>query len=332
MNTNFVLLDTDSDVAEMPSLAALAAILNSKLIALLYKTMFGGLSMSGGYLQFQAPQISQLPIPRISFTTPHETRADLLARLRDLYQKQISHDSPETQAVLMQIDELLSSNPKRMDVVHDFLAFLTDKLTEFHGRLLSLQAAHDPFKALDGSIDFVAFSDAFSDELKYGELIRSPIDPSTTRHDIEGLKLERDGSLWVLRLLLKLRDPEDGWSSWLYEDDSTAVQRQWIPTYRMQIDSRKAQYYAHALPLLNQFKNARRLPGGKLRTVLKKLHLTSVPAFDRGANFDTLTELQAELGSTHQSVEYTDNLIDYAVYRLYDLSNREIEVVEGLAD
>ncbi|MCK4667778.1 Eco57I restriction-modification methylase domain-containing protein [Candidatus Dependentiae bacterium] len=44
------------------SLEYLLLLLNSKLISFIYKELFGALSMSGSYLQFQAPQIKNIPI------------------------------------------------------------------------------------------------------------------------------------------------------------------------------------------------------------------------------------------------------------------------------
>ena len=45
------------------SLEYLAGVLNSKAMAFIYDQLFGSLRMSGGYLQFQSPQIRALPIP-----------------------------------------------------------------------------------------------------------------------------------------------------------------------------------------------------------------------------------------------------------------------------
>ena len=45
------------------SLEYLAGVLNSKAMAFIYDQFFGSLRMSGGYLQFQSPQIRALPIP-----------------------------------------------------------------------------------------------------------------------------------------------------------------------------------------------------------------------------------------------------------------------------
>jgi hypothetical protein len=56
-NTNFV-YGEDTDIG------FLTAILNSRAMAVIYEGYFGALRMSGGYFQFQAPQLRVLPIPK----------------------------------------------------------------------------------------------------------------------------------------------------------------------------------------------------------------------------------------------------------------------------
>jgi len=48
------------------SLDYLAAVINSKLVSFVYSELFSGLKMSGGYFQFQAPQLRVLPIAEAS--------------------------------------------------------------------------------------------------------------------------------------------------------------------------------------------------------------------------------------------------------------------------
>jgi len=48
------------------SLQYLAGLINSKLINFIYSELFSGLRMSGGYFQFQAPQLRVLPIAKAS--------------------------------------------------------------------------------------------------------------------------------------------------------------------------------------------------------------------------------------------------------------------------
>jgi hypothetical protein len=44
----------------------LGALLNSQLMTLLFRAMFGGLSLQGGYLRVGPPQLEQLPMPVIA--------------------------------------------------------------------------------------------------------------------------------------------------------------------------------------------------------------------------------------------------------------------------
>jgi len=79
-NTNFV-YDSVYD------LRYLLAVLNSDFLNFIYECYFGALRMSGGYFQFQAPQLKVLPIRRIFFTTPARERQAQVAALQRLYQE-----------------------------------------------------------------------------------------------------------------------------------------------------------------------------------------------------------------------------------------------------
>ena len=65
----------------------LGAILNSSLMNFIYKEYFGALIMSGGYFQYQAPQLKTLPIPRVSFTTSEKERRERVGEAIGLYKK-----------------------------------------------------------------------------------------------------------------------------------------------------------------------------------------------------------------------------------------------------
>ena len=65
--------------AKVP-LEYLIAILNSKAMAFIYDQLFGPLRMSGGYFQFQAPQIRALPIPEVE----EEFKIQIVNTVREL--------------------------------------------------------------------------------------------------------------------------------------------------------------------------------------------------------------------------------------------------------
>jgi len=122
-NTNFV---HDCDI----SLSYLAGILNSKLMWRIYDAYFGPLRMSGGYFQFQAPQLRLLPIRQIEFTTLAKQRATLLAKAKQLVEKGVvENDASE---VLRFVEEQLAAKPERADVLHDLLAFLAEEMTRLN--------------------------------------------------------------------------------------------------------------------------------------------------------------------------------------------------------
>ena len=110
----------------------LLSILNSKLIFFVFRQF--GTERRGGYYEFLGQFIAQLPIRRISFTTPTEERARLGAELQDLYaQEKYDEILAAVQACLPQ-DEAggFIAERERSDVVHDLLAFLAERMLEMN--------------------------------------------------------------------------------------------------------------------------------------------------------------------------------------------------------
>jgi len=119
-------------------LGYLCALFNSALLSLVYSEYFGALRMSGGYFQFQAPQLDVLPVRVINFTTPKEQRGQLLEEARKLYQEYL--DNQNWDKILAFVFERLPVNEDgipdmkhaQSDVVHDLLAFLAEEMTRLN--------------------------------------------------------------------------------------------------------------------------------------------------------------------------------------------------------
>ncbi|MDD3747846.1 MAG: Eco57I restriction-modification methylase domain-containing protein [Candidatus Bipolaricaulis anaerobius] len=143
------------------ALTYVCALLNSRLLSFIYAEYFGSLIMSGGYFQFQAPQLEVLPIRRVSFTTAQPERARLVEEGKRLYRVALerterSHPVPALFSdLLVFVEERLkrihppatelvrkhNADPlnkdwqipegalwEQSDVVHDLLAFLAEEM------------------------------------------------------------------------------------------------------------------------------------------------------------------------------------------------------------
>lgn len=80
---------------------ALCALLNSALIARLYRALYGGLALSGGYLRFARRELSRLPVPELPADDPR------LARLAELGRRMAQASSDERPAIDDEIDRLV---------------------------------------------------------------------------------------------------------------------------------------------------------------------------------------------------------------------------------
>jgi len=101
------------------------ALLNSKL--LFWKLAQISNLFRGGWITCTKQYLGELPIRRIGFTTPDKTRGSLLAKAKQLCQRNLEDRNSVT--VLPFVAEQLAAKPERADVVHDLLAFLAEQMT-----------------------------------------------------------------------------------------------------------------------------------------------------------------------------------------------------------
>lgn len=217
---------------------------------------------------------------------------------------------------------------QKSDSYKNLLKDLCKKNLDFYKKEYELQNALDPFKFLNKGVEFKSFSNVFADAIKYGEQLTGEVDIGTIHHDIEELRLRPDGARWLLSTQLKHRDSETDWDDWVKEDEHTIV-RTTPDIYRFKLSNEEARYWQQSFEVLDEFENSGNFPGGKTRTTHEKLMKSEVPVFDDSANIEPLIELREELAEVKEKIEKTDWLIDQVVYRLYGLSEEEIEIVEG---
>jgi len=120
------------------SLLYLLSLVNSKLMTLLCKEIFGSLALSGGFLALGPPQVEKLPVRVIKFTTPEKDRKELVEQGKKLYQEYLhSHNWSKVLAFIgeclpQKADGTLDTEHEKSDVVHDLLAFLAEEMTQLN--------------------------------------------------------------------------------------------------------------------------------------------------------------------------------------------------------
>lgn len=78
----------------------ITGIANSKVFQFVYEQYFGALRMSGGYLQYQAPQLRIIPIKHINFSDPadkqkHDAVVGLVETMLSLHEQKAVADPSE---------------------------------------------------------------------------------------------------------------------------------------------------------------------------------------------------------------------------------------------
>jgi hypothetical protein len=112
----------------------ITAIINSTLLSFFFDTMFMNAHISGGYRQYKAFYLKQLPIRCISFTTPAPERARLGAQMQQLYAEgKFTEIGPLVDACLPKDEAgIIIAELEKSDVVHDLLAFLAERMLEMN--------------------------------------------------------------------------------------------------------------------------------------------------------------------------------------------------------
>jgi len=114
----------------------LLSLLNSKLAFFYLKSICSVLGDPGkrGRLELREVHIKNLPIRRINFNTPKEERNRLVEELKKLYtQSNFSEILSRVESYLPKDEEgNFITAEEKSDIVHDFLAFLAERMTEMN--------------------------------------------------------------------------------------------------------------------------------------------------------------------------------------------------------
>ncbi len=100
------------------------SILNSRLTKVVWSVVLS--DFKAVFPELKGEWIEQWPVRRIEFNRPEKSRASLLAKSNELYQRGVSDGNPD--GVLAFVSEQLAARPERADVVHDLLAFLAEQM------------------------------------------------------------------------------------------------------------------------------------------------------------------------------------------------------------
>jgi len=201
----------------------LAAVLNSTLLDSYHRTFCK--IKRARYLEYSGAALASLPVRCIQFSTPQARRRLLVEKGNDLYHQCLP--SRDWTRVLLFVDDLLprksdgspDTDSEQSDVIHDFLAFLAERMTELHrekqskigGFLVWLEK-----EILKGSVeeqknktrirDFhnSTFEDLL-DVLKKNKVVRDPC-PSDVRDTIAGEFSSAAGALTRLKARIEATD------------------------------------------------------------------------------------------------------------------------------
>ncbi len=101
------------------------ALLNSKLLDWYYKLLFEAIAIRGGYIEYRE-YLKYLPLRKVLFNTDRGQRASSLEKGKRFYRRLVV-DNDWTE-LLNLVEEWLSQDRERTEVVHDLIAFLAEQM------------------------------------------------------------------------------------------------------------------------------------------------------------------------------------------------------------
>ena len=308
---------------------ALLALLNSDLLTFEFQSSSS--SVQGGFYRYKTQYLEDLSIRDITFTLPEEKRAQHVDTLvDDIESARDGGAEPSERAVLETIDNHLAADPPREDIVHDVLADLAREMTDLHER----RARYD--------LDVLNYVGERTDGLDLPDIGDfQPADDTgplaATADDLEKLKI---GSVRVRRTnsdavtieataRYKPDDPEGhDLDQWGYTETD------WFEAFELfELDDAQAALIEHFVPAAadrgDGFAGFRD-NATKTISPLERIKSIELPDLDRVQDdLRRFVEAKSTADELDRKIAFTDELIDQIVYRLYGLTDEEIEIVEA---
>ena len=300
----------------------LLSILNSNLTMFWVQTELSGLR--GGYQEFRAVHLRNLPIREIDFTTPAPERESRVSSLLNDYDEYLADSAP-------------APHPDADDVAHDFLAELAERMTELKEKRHSLNLSLLDHLGVseDDEVDGDTLADAGIAQPPAG-VADSPV--SKTADELESLRVgsvevERESPTAVeIRLSARYKPDDldadsDETDRWGYTETDA------VPALRIaDLDAEEADLVEAFVPVAVEraggFAGFRET-ATKTNSLVDRLRKLTLPRIDEVRDgLESYRRTKQRADELDEKIEKTDALIDEIVYDLYGLTDEEIEIVE----
>ncbi len=311
----------------------LLAILNSTLIESWYRhnsAVLGDADM-GGRMRFIYQYVSKIPIKEISYDTPEPERKKLTKDAQDHYRDYLTNDDTE---IFELIDALLpqADREQKSDVAKELLASLARKMTEYKQQRDNLN-----LNVLDYLGNYVSGN-------KLSELSTPPQGLSSTilvktATELDNLRIgsisfDRNGKKLVLYATARYKpenpDKHDT-DRWGYTETETIPAMEFLDL----TETEKALVEAFvplAIEKSGGFAGFRE-NATKTKSLIDRLGDLTLPKLDDvESSFKKYLKIKGRADELDKKIRKTDELIDHIVYRLYGLTDEEIDIIEKSLD
>jgi len=310
-----------SEVAE--SVQYVCALFNSSPLRFMFTVLSP--KLSGGYYRFQTQYVGQLPIPSVlSQKEENDGDSELLSEYEDAIK---SPDDFKPERFVEMKNKLGNENR----ITHDFLSQLAE-------RMMELQVKRDELNLhiidyLGDYQDGMALSDISGYQPAEGVFNTSL---SKTSEDLEGLRVggvrveEKASKLVILATARYKPDNEEE----VETDQWGYTETEFHPAIELvglddQMGALVKEFVPFAVEEAGGFANFRE-QATTTNSLVDRLGNTTLPALsDIESEFERYLDTRERAELLNSKINKTDILIDMIAYKLYDLSEEEIRIVES---
>ena len=301
------------------------SLINSKLLYLYLESISN--VFRGGYITCTKQYFQQLPVREITFTTPENERAEMVATLESKYEDYIEQEEgADSSAILGAVETHLDRNEE--DVIHDVLAELAreviDLKTQYNELNLSLLDYLGNYAEGPNLPDIGLFQPSSSNIL----------DATSEEYEnlrVNNVRTNRNGQTVTISATARYKPEEED----KYETDQWGyTETEYHEAFKLtNLSNIEASLVETFVPLAVEkadgFADFRET-ATKTNSLIDRLKAITLPnPDDVSEDLRRYIQVKKRAEDLDKRIKRTDELIDEIVYDLYGLTGDEIEIVES---
>lgn len=282
--------------------------------------------VSESFPRISVADIENLPLPKIQFTSPLPKRDKKANEAIEQYYDYIESDN--LSSIWSFVADALSNNPPQLDVIHDFVSILVNEITEATSERESLNLSLPDY--LGAYTDGPTLGERYQPPAGLADSILTDTAEERANLRVGTVTVTEEGGKLLVRATARYKpeNPEAFETDrWGYTETDPEPAMEFVGLTEGERALIRA-FVPHAVGEAGGFAGFRET-ATKTNSLVDRLEALTLPelaAVEDG--LERYRRTKARVEELDEKIEKTDELIDQIVYRLYGLTDEEIEIVE----